>query len=89
MNVRRENIILRIPRVPKNYSMGYTFHVRGVKGVHINCTPKLFMIESTIHDRIHYSCEKRKYAFILLPIYSISFHNSIVVIMVLKVGVIK
>ena len=51
MNVRRENIILRTPGVPKNYSRGYNFHVRGVKGVHINCTPKLFMIGSIIHVR--------------------------------------
>ena len=51
MNVRRENIILRISGVPKNYSMRYTFHVRGVKGVHINCTPKLFIIGSTIYVR--------------------------------------
>ena len=36
MNVRKENTIFRISRVPKNYSMKYTFHVRGVKGVHIN-----------------------------------------------------
>ena len=51
MNVRREDTILRISKVPKNYSMGYTFYMRGVKGVHINCTPKLFMIGFTIHVR--------------------------------------